>query len=156
VQPTEKRFPRSEDVVDPMTNTHGQGISREEEYANAYFYFIKSLKILAEDADSQCKSMGYFNVAWELKEDTSRGATAVLNLHSRHLATEQVEAILRILEELSSLPKEVFNVANVRTEHIRALQHPAWDVIRTRAKNLLYLLGPETKRVGAIFGNANT
>jgi hypothetical protein len=136
--------------------THGQGISREDEYANAYFYFIKSLKILAEDANAQCEAMDYFNVAWELKEDTSRGAAAVLNLCSSHISREQREAILRILEELASLPKDVLNVANVRMEHIRTMQHPAWKLIRAHAKDLLCLLGPETKRVEAILGNADT
>ncbi|MGH6717124.1 MAG: hypothetical protein ACREDC_13135 [Bradyrhizobium sp.] len=139
-----------------MTNTNNHEIPQEEEYANAYFYFVKSLGILAEDADSQCKSMDYFNVAWELKDDVSRGATAVLNLHSGHLSGEQTAAILRILEELDSLPKEVLNVANVRMEHVRAMRHPAWDAIRTHAKDLLRLLAPETKRIDAILGNANT
>jgi hypothetical protein len=121
--------------------THGQGISREDEYANAYFYFIKSLKILAEDANAQCEAMDYFNV---------------LNLCSSHISREQREAILRILEELASLPKDVLNVANVRMEHIRTMQHPAWKLIRAHAKDLLCLLGPETKRVEAILGNADT
>ncbi len=139
-----------------MTNTNGHEISREEEYANAYFYYIKSLKILAEDADTQCKSMGYFNVAWELKDDVSRGATAVLNLHSGHLSEEQTRAILQTLEEMASIPKDVLNVANVRIEQVRAMKHHAWDIIRTHAKDILCLLGPETKRIEAILGNANT
>ena len=139
-----------------MMNTNRHEISPDEEYANVYYYFIKSLKILAQEADSQCKSMDYFNVAWELKDDVSRGATAVLNLHSGHLSEEQTKIILRTLEDLASIPKEVLNVANVRMEQIRAMKHPAWDIIRTHAKDILRLLGPETKRIEAILYDANT
>jgi hypothetical protein len=137
-------------MVDPMTSANGHKVPQEEEYADAYFYFEKSLNVLAEDAESQCKRMGYFNVAWELKDDVSRGATAVLNLHGGHLSVEQIEAIDRILKELACLPEDVLNVSNARVEHVSAMKHPVWDVIRTHAKDLLCLLGPETKRVEAI------
>jgi hypothetical protein len=137
-------------------NANSHEMSPDEEYANAYHYFIKSLRILAQEAGSQCKSMDYFNVAWELKDDVSRGATAVLSLHSGHLSEEQTTVILQMLKELASIPTELLNVTNVRMEQIHAMNHPAWDVIRTHAKDILRLLGPETKRIEAVLYNANT
>jgi hypothetical protein len=109
-----------------MIDSDGSGLSEEEVYINAYFYFIKSLNILAEDAEAQCKKMGYFNVAWELRENVSRGAQAVLDHPNSNLSDKQREAIRQLLADLASIPDHVFRVANLKDEHVRSMNHPCW------------------------------
>ena len=126
-------------------------MSDEEAYANAYAHFLPVLKLLAEDAETQCKTMGYFNVAWELKDDASRDALAVLNLSGENLSQEQRDGLTKLLEELNAIPDAVINVANVKEEHIRTMSHPCWIPLRTHAVELIHLLDSETQRTNAFF-----
>lgn len=138
-----------------MVDSDGSKLSDEEVYANAYFYFVKALSVLAEDAESQCKKMGYFNVAWELREDVSRGARAILDHPNRNLSEEQREAIRQLLADLANIPDNVFRAANSKDQHIRAMSQPCWIPVRTRSKELILLLSSETKRVNNILQKSN-
>lgn len=106
------------------------------EYANAYFHFLKALETLSEDADRQCEVMGYFNVAWELRDEAVDGANAILTLPGGGLSTEQREAITRLTACLRALPSKVVNVDNVKEEHLCAMNSSSWASIRLEARNM--------------------
>lgn len=134
-----------------MFEYNNEEMSDEEAYANAYTHFLSVLKLLAEDAEAQCKTMGYFNVAWELKDDALRDTQAVLNLSAESLSQEQRDGLINLLAVLNAIPDAVVNVANIKEEHIRTMSHPCWTPLRTYAVELMRLFDSETQRINAFF-----
>ena len=47
--------------------------SDEEEFHSAFRVFLNSVEMLASSPEEQCRLMGNYNVAWELKEDVKAG-----------------------------------------------------------------------------------
>ena len=131
-----------------MSNETNQ--DSDYEYANAYFYFLKALKTVSEDAERQCEVMDYFNVAWELRDEAVGWANAILTLRGGGLSTEQRDAIVRFAAGLRALPSDVINVDNAREEHLRAMNSSSWTSIRLEARNLKKMLEAETQRVNSI------
>jgi hypothetical protein len=120
------------------------------EYANAYFYFLKALQTLTEDAERQCEVMDYFNVAWELRDEAVGWANAILTLPGGGLSAEQREAVTRLAADLRALPSNVVNVDNVKEEHRRAMNSSSWTAIRLESRNLKKMLEAETQRANSI------
>ena len=135
-----------------MKETEQNDFEEGEAYANALYYFYSALEVLSEDAEKQCEIMGNFNVAWELRDDATRDASAVLNLAGEQLSDEQRAGIQRLLADVAAVPDSVVNVPNVKEEHLRAMNNPVWDQVRLDAKELISLLGPELKRVKDVWG----
>ncbi|WP_155754867.1 hypothetical protein [Burkholderia anthina] len=121
------------------------GMSPEEEFANSYYYFVEALKILAADADSQCDVMGNYNVAWELKYNVSAGL-CMLTLPSRELTKQQRDGIAQIVAALDEIPASVLGGGTTASINKRAMHHPCWMPLRTRAAELLTLLSGVTSR----------
>lgn len=121
------------------------GMSPEEEFANSYYYFVAALKILAMDADSQCDVMGNYNVAWELKANVSAGL-CMLTLPSGELTKQQREGIAGVVAALNEIPESVLGGGATAAINKRAMNHPCWMPLRTRASELLTLLGSATSR----------
>jgi len=128
-----------------MSNSEGEKLSEKEAFANAYYYFVRALEVLAADAATQCDSMGNFNVAWEIKDDVVRGA-GVINMPNNGLSLEEKGAIAGIVAALNKLPSSVFVTATTRTDNMIAMKHPDWITIRNAASNLLRLLDRTTRR----------
>ena len=137
-----------------MNETEQNDFEEGEAYANALYYFYDDLKVLAEDAEKQCEVMDNFNVAWELRDDATRDASAVLNLAGEQISAEQRAGIERLLADVAAVPDNVVNVpmGSAKEEHLRAMNNPAWDQVRLDAKELISLLGPELKRVKDVWG----
>lgn len=120
-------------------------ISEEEGFANAFFYFIKALRILAADADTQCKRMGNYNVAWELKSDVSAGAY-LLSLPGGALTQEEKDGIAAIVVALNGLPASLLVAATTEDTNKKAMDDPSWTPLRARASELLKVLAGATAR----------
>ncbi|MBR8297029.1 hypothetical protein KDW63_22865 [Burkholderia cenocepacia] len=129
-------------------------MSPEEEFANSYYYFVEALKILAADADSQCDVMGNYNVAWELKHNVSAGL-CMLTLPSRELTKQQRDGIAGIVAALDEIPDSVLGGGTNAVVNKRAMHHPCWTPLRTRAAELLTLLGSVTSRNEAFLQYGN-
>ncbi|WAL82539.1 hypothetical protein OYT13_22730 [Pandoraea sp. XJJ-1] len=127
-------------------------MSPEEEFANSFYYFVKALKILAADADSQCDLMGNYNVAWELKDDVSAGL-CMLTLPSGELTKQQQDGIVGIVTALDEIPDSVLEGGTTAAVNKRAMHHPCWIPLRTRAAELLTLLSSATSRNEAFFSS---
>ncbi len=137
-----------------MNETEQNDFEEGEAYANALYYFYDDLKVLAEEAEKQCEVMDNFNVAWELRDDATRDASAVLNLAGEQISEEQRAGIERLLADVAAVPDSVVNVprGSAKEEHLRAMNNPVWDQVRLDAKELISLLGPELKRVKDVWG----
>lgn len=120
-------------------------ISEKEAFANGFFYFVKALKILAADADVQCKRMGNFNVAWELKDDVSAGAY-LLNLPGAPLTQGEKDGIVALVAALKELPASLLISAATEEANRKVMNDPRWIPLRARAAELLRLLAAATAR----------
>jgi hypothetical protein len=114
-------------------------ISDEEGFAHAFFYFIKALKILAADADTQCKRMGNHNVAWELKDDVSAGAY-LLSLPGGALTQEEKDRIAALVAASNDLPPSLLVAATTEAANKKAMNDPSWAPLRASASELLKVL----------------
>jgi hypothetical protein len=128
-----------------MSEPVSEKISVEEGFAHAFFYFIKALKILAADADTQCKRMGNYNVAWELKDDVSAGAY-LLSLPGGMLTQEEKDGIAAMLAALSGLPASLLVAATTEAANKKAMNDLSWAPLRARASELLKVLAVATAR----------
>jgi hypothetical protein len=133
-----------------MNSRNDQDDSEQEIYANTFFYFMRELKILAEDAEKQCEMKQYDNVAWEIKNFFIRSAEAVLNLPGGNLSKDQRDDVIQLLADVTAIPDSVVNVPNLRAEHIGAMNNPCWNPVRAQAKALINLLVAETRRTNKI------
>lgn len=114
-------------------------------FSNAYHYFVEALKVLTADADTQCKRMGNYNVAWELKEDVSAGAY-LLNLPGALLTQVEKDGIAAMVEALKGLPTSLLVSATTEAANKTAMNDPCWTPLRVRAAELLSLLAATTRR----------
>jgi hypothetical protein len=133
-------------------NSSGENLSEAEEFANAYLYFIQALKVLASDVDTQCSTMSDYNVAWQLKDDVSRSAALLELPGARELTQEGKDGISAMVAALKELPASLLVAAPTAAANRKAMNHPAWGPLRTRASTLLRLLAPMTARVEAFLG----
>jgi hypothetical protein len=131
-------------------------LSEEEVFANAYYYFVEALNVLAADADTQCKRMGKYNVAWEIKDDVSRGAGLLRLPGARQLTNEEKDGIAGLMTELKELPASVLAAATTEAANKSAMNHPSWAPLRTRASQLLNLLADTTVRNEAFLTGRKT
>ncbi|RBP15892.1 hypothetical protein DFR50_107162 [Roseiarcus fermentans] len=125
-------------------------VTDEDIYANNYHYFYNSLLILSEDSEAQCQVMGFYNVAWEIRDDMLNSGYTVLNTSPLQLSDDQKNCIRRLLERVADIPKSIFNVLNSKDAQLRAMNDPAWVPLREEAKQVISILTAETDRVNAI------
>ena len=122
-----------------------------ETYATSYYYFFQALELLAQDAETQCKRLDYFNVGWEIADDIVRGAEMLTGLPGGGLTEEQKAAIVALAEAADTMPKSVILCDNTHDSQLRGMQHPAWDPLRLKAAALIRMLEPETLRNAEFF-----
>ena len=133
-----------------MADTPKSPDDEEEWYASTYTHFLRVIKLLAEEPEVQCALGQYYNVAWELKDDTLNLSELVLSLPGGSLSEKQRISIAQLVTEVSALPNEAVNVTNTIENHRRAMRDPHWQSIRVLAMELVRQLESETKRVDAI------
>lgn len=128
-----------------------------EVFENAFFYFIKSLRVLSSDAASQCADMGNYNTPWEIQRDITGNGLGALRLSAPYLSWTQAEKIVDLVAALRRLPKEALSVPHLKMTSsvgcITAMNHPAWEPLRKDAVQLLRLLEPAIQKNEAYFKN---
>jgi len=119
-----------------MRDAGPEEMSDEEVFENSYFYFVDSLQALASPPEVACERYGHFNVAWEIKDDVSRGVYLAESPVSR-LSARQAAAIKELADELSRLPENVIRFTKVIEKSLENMRHPAWVPIRAKAARLV-------------------
>ena len=133
-----------------MDEPNSEKLSEREAFEHAYFNFLQTLEVLASDPKTQCEKGGNYNVAWELKNDISAGAY-IFRLPER-LSEEQKKAILELVAALDAIPSEVLRSATNAADNLRAMNHHCWDPLRERARKLMSMLEPATRKNVEFFG----
>jgi hypothetical protein len=121
-------------------------ISEEEAFANTYHYFIEALKVLAADADTQCKRMSNYNVAWEIKDDVFRGVGLLSLPGAKGLTSEERDGITGLMTALKEFPASLLIAATTEAANRKAMNHSSWAPLRVHASELLNLLAATTRR----------
>lgn len=128
-----------------------------ENFENCFLHFVIALRVLSHDATAQCEKMGNYNTPWEIQRDIVDGGLGSLRLLGPYLSWEQAEKIVDLIAALRRLPKDALSVLHLKmTTHvgcITAMNHLAWQPLRTEAAQLLQLLQPAIERNNAYFQN---
>ena len=120
------------------------GLTKEEAFHNGYRRFLDAIEILAKPAEQQCEIMGYYNVAWELKDDVSSGLY-LFDISDQYLNEEKKLEIRSLVADVEKIPKEAFEDKNSTVGSLKAMQHPAWELLRVKASSLLKTLESVTR-----------
>lgn len=122
-------------------------LSPLEAFHNTFFYFVEGLNVLASDAATQRQSVGGSYVAWELQNDVRDHGEAVLRCAGTLLAESERANIASLLSKVNNLPADALRSSE------DALDHPAWDGLRSEAKHLLGMLARPIAENRAFFLN---
>ncbi len=108
---------------------------------NYYFYFVKTLSILAESPAQQCAVMEY-NVAWELQRDGFQ-VDYLIRQEVIKFTDDQIEGMKELSSALHALSGEALKGSGyAREEHLQAMSNPGWQLVRDIAKKLIVSLEP--------------
>jgi len=116
-----------------------ENISAVESYAVSYRVFWNAVSMLALDANGQCKRMGNYNVAWELKADVSAGSYLITS-SACPLSLLQKQDITELISGLQSVPRDVLAQATSASENQKAMSHICWAPLRVKAAQVLRTL----------------
>lgn len=114
-------------------------IEKEELFHSTFYYFVRSLELLASPPETTCERMGDFNTAWELKDELTDGKSLI---GKGFLDSNQEAGIRALLEALDGIRGAVLHAAKGRGPNLLAMKHPSWSLPRKRAEELLSILGP--------------
>jgi hypothetical protein len=110
---------------------------------NSYFYFVRTLAILAESPAEQCAVMEY-NVAWELQHDGLE-VDHLLGQKVIKFTDDQIEGMKALSSALHALSGEALRGSGyAREEHLKATSNPGWQLVRDISKKLIVTLAPRT------------
>jgi hypothetical protein len=123
--------------------TASDEISERDRWENTYFYFVKTLSILADSPAEQCAVMDYYNVAWELKDD-GLVVDYLMRQDVIKFSDDQIEGMKELSSALHPLCGEALKGGRAREDHLQAMSDPGWQAVRDIARKLLVTLGPRT------------
>lgn len=98
---------------------------------NTFFYFAEGLTVMASDAGKQKEAIGGAHVAWELQNDVRDFGEAVLRCAGTFLTQSEQTDISLLLQSIKKLPSDAMRSGD------EALNHPAWEALRSEAMYLL-------------------
>ena len=109
----------------------------EEEFHSSFRVFLHAVEMLAAAPEEQCRMMGNFNVAWELKEDVKAGKFLAGQGYLTPLEEAWVQSLVAALDPINTqvLPSSTDAKAN-----LEAMSHPAWQPVRYLAAEVLLQL----------------
>jgi hypothetical protein len=109
---------------------------------NSYFYFVKTLSILAESPAEQCVAMDCYNVAWELRDD-GLSVDYLIRQNVIEFTDDQIQGMKELSLALHALDREALKSGS-REEQLKAMSNPGWQPVRDIAKKLIVSLAPRT------------
>lgn len=114
-----------------------QPLGAEESFRNGCHYFLQALEILSHEPERQCKEMGDYNTAWELKDDVMAGRYL---LGQGFLLAAEEAAIARLLKALEAVDVRGMPGGDGREPNLKAMANASWAPVRALAKTVLWQL----------------
>jgi hypothetical protein len=118
--------------------------SKREQFEQAYWSFAHALKVASENARAQCNTMGFYNVAWEIRNDIKSGIY-MLEVSNGFLSDTQKNDIREFVAAANNLPEYIFGEAVSKNQNLEVMCNPCWNPIRTQARRLTKVLEEVTK-----------
>ena len=106
----------------------------EEEFHSSFRVFLSAVEMLASSPEEQCRLMGNYNVAWELKEDVKAGKYLAGRGYLTPMEEAWVQALVAALQPINTqiLPSGSDTGAN-----LAAMSHHSWVPARYLAAKVL-------------------
>jgi len=133
-----------------IDTTNKPSDSERETFEQSYRNFIDALEVLAKNPEEQCNIMGWYNVAWELKDDISTGRF-LLKVSRGYLSDSEQNSISNLLTEIEKLPKEIFHESKTEKENLKSMRNTHWVAVRILANELIEILKPATAKNESFF-----
>jgi len=109
----------------------------DEEFHSSFRIFLNAVEMLSSSPEEQCRLMGNYNVAWELKEDVQAGKYLV----GRGYLTPDEEAWVQALAAaLDPIDTQVLPSGSGPDSNLVAMSHPSWAPARYLAAEVLLKL----------------
>lgn len=115
-------------------------LTNEEIFHSEYTAFYDAVEILSQPAELQCEVMGYYNVAWELQEDISKGGRYLIENPAHIFSEDQILAIQELIDALDEIPSSILIATDEKEENIKAMKYTCWKPLRKMSKELLSTL----------------
>ena len=106
----------------------------EEEFHSSFRIFLNAVEMLASLPAEQCRLMGSYNVAWELKEDVQAGKFLVGRGYLNPDEEAWVKALVAALEPIDT---QVLPSGSGADANVMAMSHPSWGPARYLAAEVL-------------------
>lgn len=136
----------------PPTVSESDLASDEEEFHSSYRIFLNAVEMLSSAAEEQCRLMGDYNVAWELKADVAAGRYLV----GRGYLTKTQEAwVTALVGSLEVADTQILPAGKGREVNLKAMLEPSWEPLRFIAKEVLRQLTPFTELNSKYLGLPN-
>jgi hypothetical protein len=115
-------------------------MDEKELFDHNLYYFRGTLRVLAEDAATQCdKLRNSPNVGWELSQDVIAIGRILLYRSEGKIEDAQRIQIQALIEAMERFPTTLTGTMSP-TENLRAMQSPFWPPMRQDAARLLATL----------------
>lgn len=127
-------------------------IADEEEFHSSYRVFLNAVEMLSFVAEEQCRLMGDYNVAWELKSDVAAGRYLVGRGYLNKAQEAWVTALVAALEVVDT---QILPSGAGREANLAAMLEPAWEPLRFLSKEVLLQLASFTEENSNYLGLSN-
>jgi hypothetical protein len=131
--------------------TEEQLAEDESQFHSSYRVFLEAVRMLALPAADQCRMMGNYNVAWELKDDVAAGKYLV----DRGYLDEAQEAwVTALVGSLEAAPTLVLSAGAGFDANVVAMSKPCWEPLRFLAAEVLVRIEPFSRKNAEYLGLA--
>ncbi|WP_425258471.1 hypothetical protein ACPOLB_23495 [Rubrivivax sp. RP6-9] len=114
----------------------------EDEFHSSLRIYLNALEMLASSPEEQCRLMGDYNVAWELKEDVQSGKYLVGRGYLEESEEQWIKALCGALEGVNA---QVLPSGAGREVNLQAMSLPVWQPARFLAAEVLRQLSRAAK-----------
>lgn len=106
----------------------------EDEFHSSLGIYLNALEMLASSPEEQCRQMGDYNVAWELKDDVQNGKYLIGRGYLEEAEEQWIKALCSALEGVNT---QVLPSGVGRDVNLQAMSLPVWQPARFLAAEVL-------------------
>ncbi|HCB13964.1 MAG TPA: hypothetical protein DEP36_10415 [Gammaproteobacteria bacterium] len=121
----------------------------EDEFHSSLRIYLNAVEMLASSPKEQCRQMGDYNVAWELKEDVQNGKFLVGRGYLDETEEQWINALSSALEGVNT---QALPAGGGRDVNLQAMSFLVWEPTRYLAAEVLRRLSHGAKRNVAYLG----
>jgi hypothetical protein len=121
----------------------------EDEFHSSLRIYLNALEMLASSPEEQCRQMGDYNVAWELKVDVQNGRYLIGRGYLDETEEHWIKALGGALEGINT---QALPSGAGREVNLQAMSRPVWEPARFLAAEVLQQLARVAERNAKFLG----